>query len=117
MGQVKIELNGKVYRLLCGDGEEGRLKELAGYVGSRLDGLAEQTGQHGDDRLLVMAALLLADELLEFKAGVRAATPERDDDDDADELDVPSVPPRLERRSAPKSNPLREKRAVHRALR
>ncbi|MEZ5853523.1 MAG: cell division protein ZapA [Hyphomicrobiaceae bacterium] len=68
MGQVKIELNGRVYRLLCGDDDEARLKELAGYLGSRIDGLAAQTGQHGDERLLVMAALLLADELLEMKA-------------------------------------------------
>ncbi|MDX2157574.1 MAG: cell division protein ZapA [Hyphomicrobiaceae bacterium] len=68
MGQVTVSLNGRSYRLRCGDGEEGRLAELADYVGRRVDGLALEFGQYGDERLLLMVTLLLADEMLELKA-------------------------------------------------
>ena len=67
MGQVGITLNGRTYRLHCGEGEEQRLNELADMVREKLDHLVEQFGQAGHDRLLLMAALLLADELLEAR--------------------------------------------------
>ena len=63
MGQVTVELNKRIYRLACGDGDEARLKELAGVVRGKVDHLVQQHGQIGDDRLLVMAAIMLADEL------------------------------------------------------
>lgn len=63
MGQVSVTLNSRMYRLACEDGEEGRLVELATHVKERVDELTLQFGQVGDDRLLLMAALLIADEL------------------------------------------------------
>jgi cell division protein ZapA len=67
MGQVTVTVNGRTYRLQCGAGEEQRLIELATYVGARVDGLAAEFGQVGDERLLLMAALLVADELLDAR--------------------------------------------------
>ncbi|MGE0702023.1 MAG: cell division protein ZapA [Hyphomicrobiaceae bacterium] len=72
MGHVTVTLNGRSYRLRCGDGEEGRLAELAEHLSLRIDRLAMDFGQHGDERLLVMAAILATDELLETKARVRS---------------------------------------------
>lgn len=63
MGQVKITLNGKSYRLECDDGEEKHLTALAEQIGRQVDILKERVGQVGDDRLLLMAGLVLADEL------------------------------------------------------
>jgi cell division protein ZapA len=63
MGQISVTLNGRTYRLRCGEGEEERLLELANHVSARVDGLAAEFGQVGDDRLLLMAALLITDEL------------------------------------------------------
>lgn len=68
MGQVTVTLNGRAYRLSCGEGEEDRLLSLADHVRSKLDGLVEQFGQAGNDRLMLMAALLIADELWDAKA-------------------------------------------------
>lgn len=68
MGQVTISLNGRGYRLNCGAGEEDRLRELAAELNLRLERLVGDVGQQGDDRMLVMAALLLTDEWLELKA-------------------------------------------------
>jgi cell division protein ZapA len=67
MGQVTVTVNGRTYRLQCGDGEERRLIELATHVGNRIDGLAAEFGQVGDDRLLLMTALLVADELWDVR--------------------------------------------------
>jgi cell division protein ZapA len=62
MGQVSVTLNGRTYRLRCGEGEEARLIELAAFVRSRVEALAAEFGQVGDDRLLLMAAIMIADE-------------------------------------------------------
>ena len=72
MGQVAVTLNGRTYRLRCGDGEEERLLELASHVRSRIEALTAEFGQAGDDRLILMAALLTADELLETRERLQA---------------------------------------------
>ena len=63
MAEVTITLNGRTYRLECDDGEEAHLLSLSDKVGECLGGLQKQFGQVGDDRLLLMSALTIADEL------------------------------------------------------
>ena len=65
MAEVAITLNGRTYRLECGDGEEEHLLALSELVGKRLNALQKQFGQVGDDRLLLMTALMIADDLSE----------------------------------------------------
>ncbi len=72
MGQVTVTINGRSYRLRCGDGEESRLAMLADNLSLRVDRLAMDFGQHGDERLLIMAALLATDELLDAKSRLQA---------------------------------------------
>ena len=74
MGQVAVTLNGRSYRLSCEPGEEARLTLLAAEVKARLDTLIDQFGNAGDDRLLLMAALTLADELLDARDAQTHAT-------------------------------------------
>ena len=62
MAEVTITLNGRTYRLECDDGEEEHLLSLSDKVGERLRSLQKQFGQVGDDRLLLMTALMIADE-------------------------------------------------------
>jgi cell division protein ZapA len=69
MGQVAITVNGRSYRFDCGDGEEPRLQELAEYVKSRMETLSREHGNVGEERLLLMAALTIADELWDATAG------------------------------------------------
>jgi cell division protein ZapA len=68
VGQIAITLNDRTYRLRCGDGEEQRLLELATHVSARVEGLVAEFGQVGDDRLMLMAALMITDELWEARA-------------------------------------------------
>ncbi len=63
MGQVSVTLNSRTYRLACEDGEEARLVELATHVKERVEQLTLEFGQVGDERLLLMTAILIADEL------------------------------------------------------
>jgi cell division protein ZapA len=77
MPQVSVTLNSRTYRLSCEDGDQQRLSELANYVKHKVDGLIQEFGQVGEERLLLMAALLVADELFDVRAGVdpEAASP------------------------------------------
>ncbi len=70
MGQVTIDINGRGYRIACADGEEPHLEELGRYVNEKVSQLVAQAGQIGDTRLLVMASLVIADELGEAKGGI-----------------------------------------------
>ncbi len=67
MGQVSLTLNGRTYRLSCGEGEEERLMELSDHLRTRVDEIIRQFGQIGDDRMLVMAAIMLVDDLFEAR--------------------------------------------------
>lgn len=91
MGKVTVNLNGRAYRLSCGDGEEERLRALADYLGKKIDRLASEYGQIGDDRLTVMAALLVADELFDLRDKSATATMDDPLETAADSPDEPST--------------------------
>jgi cell division protein ZapA len=65
MTQVNLQINGRDYLIACEDGEEKHLTFLAEYINNQVDGLVESVGQVGEARLLLMASLLVADELAE----------------------------------------------------
>ena len=67
MAEVTVTLNGRSYRLECGEGEESHLIALAEYLGSHVDTMMHKFGQVGDDRLILMASLMVTDELWETR--------------------------------------------------
>jgi cell division protein ZapA len=71
MPQVSITINGRAYPVACDEGEEERIRELARMIDSKVAGFARQVGQAGEARLLVLAALVLADELAEANEAAR----------------------------------------------
>ncbi len=83
MAQVDIQINGKAYRIACEDGQEPRLRQLATMVDAHVKDLVSQVGQVGDTRLLVMASLLVADELMDLRDAAHEV-------DEADEEFSPS---------------------------
>lgn len=68
MAQVDIRVNGREYRITCDDGQEARLQQLAAYFDRYVTQLADDLGQIGDARLMLLSALSLCDELFEAKA-------------------------------------------------
>jgi cell division protein ZapA len=67
MGQISVTLNGRTYRLECGEGEEAHLIELAEYLGTHVEDMKRKFGQIGDDRLILMTSLVVLDELWELR--------------------------------------------------
>ena len=66
MSQVSVSINGRQFRMACEDGQEDHLMELARELDVRIEGLRAKFGEIGDNRLTVMAALTVADELAEM---------------------------------------------------
>jgi cell division protein ZapA len=62
MPLVNVMVNGRAYTIACDDGEEAHLKELAAHVDVKAREVLASVGQVGDARMLLMAALLIADE-------------------------------------------------------
>jgi cell division protein ZapA len=74
MATVNVEVNGRIYPLGCEDGQEAQLTALAVQFDAQVRQVAAEVGQVGEHRLLLMAALMNADELAEAQA--RAAEAE-----------------------------------------
>lgn len=72
MGQVSVEVNGRTYLVGCEDGQEPRLAELAAEVDTQVRQVARDVGALGETRLILMGALLMADDLAEVKAQLEA---------------------------------------------
>jgi cell division protein ZapA len=72
MAQVAVTIGGRTYRLACNEGEEQRLEALAGEVDAKFVAMHGAFGEIGDQRLMVMAALTVADELNEARARIAA---------------------------------------------
>ena len=67
MAKVSLNINGKQYALGCDDGEEERLSHLGELLNERVKMLANQFGQIGDLRLMVMAGITMLDEMEDLK--------------------------------------------------
>jgi cell division protein ZapA len=72
MPLVNIMVNSRAYTIACDDGEEDHLRELAAHVDAKVREVLETVGQVGDQRLMLMAALLVADEAYEANQRLEA---------------------------------------------
>ncbi len=78
MAQVTVRINGYAYTVGCEDGQEAHLLAMAEQVEGRINSIRALGGQSGEARLLVLAGLLMADELHDRGvelARLRAAPP------------------------------------------
>ena len=73
MAQVTIRINGYAYTVGCQDGEEEHLQAMAGEVERRIESIKVAAGPSGEARMLVMASLLMADDLYEMRKTLKAA--------------------------------------------
>jgi cell division protein ZapA len=80
VAQVTVKINGYSYTVGCEDGQEHHLVAMAAQVESRIDSIKALGSSSGENRLLVLAALLMADELHDTRIELdqlRAALPTR----------------------------------------
>ena len=71
MGQVNLTINGRPFAVTCDDGQEGRIKRLGQYVEAKVAEFVGSVGQVGEARLLLLAALVIADELADASEALR----------------------------------------------
>ncbi|MEM1371041.1 MAG: cell division protein ZapA, partial [Pseudomonadota bacterium] len=68
MAQVRITLNQRTYRLDCEEPARPRFDEIAKIVQQKAASVIEEFGNIGQDQVLLMSALKIADELVDARA-------------------------------------------------
>ncbi len=84
MARVEISINHRKYPVVCDDGQEGRVQELAAFVDSRAQQIATAAPGSSDAIIMALTTLMVADELFEQRrqaGGKAAATPAPANDD------------------------------------
>jgi cell division protein ZapA len=71
MGQVVVKVNGREFQLTCADGQESRTRRLAQYIDAKVAEFTKTVGQVGEARLILLAALVIADELSDANEALR----------------------------------------------
>jgi cell division protein ZapA len=62
MSNVKLEIGGRQFTVACAEGEEDHVTDLGAMIAAKIDGMGDISSQ-SETRMLLFAALLLADEL------------------------------------------------------
>lgn len=76
MAQVNLTVNGRVYRMACEDGEEEHVAQLGARFDAAVDELRGALGEIGDQRLMVMAGILMTDRLNDAERRLKRAEQE-----------------------------------------
>ncbi len=72
MPQISLKINERNYQVTCDEGQEEHLRKLASHLDERIQDLVGSVGQVGEGRLLVMASLMVADQLFEAYKDIHA---------------------------------------------
>jgi cell division protein ZapA len=76
VAKVQIEINDRRYAIGCDEGQEEHVMRLARYFDDHVKRLATSVGQIGDQRLFLMGALIVADEMNDLKVRLDKAEAE-----------------------------------------
>ena len=72
MGHVTVEVNGRKYKMSCEEGAEPRVAELGRFIDGLVQDIKSGCRQVQEERLYLMAALMVADQLLEVRDELQA---------------------------------------------
>ena len=75
MANIDIEVAGRRYNVSCRDGEEEHLHSVAAEVDRRAQDATAALGSLSETRQLLFAALLIADDIKELRAGAGIPDP------------------------------------------
>lgn len=73
MAEISLTINGRIYAIACDDGQERRVTALGRYVDERLKEIARVGAATNDAHLLVLTALVLADEIYDLREDLQGA--------------------------------------------
>jgi cell division protein ZapA len=67
---ISLTVHGRSYQVTCDEGQESHLMKLAQHIDRKMAELEGSVGQLGEQRLLFMTCLLIADELFDAQRQV-----------------------------------------------
>jgi cell division protein ZapA len=67
MSIVEVKVGTRLYQVACEEGQEQNLLKLAGEIDEKVNNLSRQLRTGNDSMLLIMTALMMQDELNEFR--------------------------------------------------
>ena len=70
MGNLIIAINNRSFQISCADGDENHVMHLADELAKRVETVKTSTQDMNDSRLLVLASLMLCDEVYDLKKSV-----------------------------------------------
>lgn len=76
MPNVVITLQGRPYTIACDEGQERRVQQLALYVDQKLREIAKNGAAASEMYQMVLASIILSDELLTAREQLDGAAPE-----------------------------------------
>ncbi len=79
MANVNIKFNGKEFLLSCDDGQEEHLEELSLHLNKKFNGLKNNLGNIGENKLLLITSIKIMDEYFETRKKINAKKNELED--------------------------------------
>ena len=70
MGEVNVTIDGRSYGIACDAGQEPRIQQLGKYINQRMGELSNGSGANNKAQLMVLTALVLADEVFDLKDNI-----------------------------------------------
>tara|TARA_Y200000002_G_scaffold358515_1_gene341981 strand:+ start:340 stop:702 length:363 start_codon:yes stop_codon:yes gene_type:complete len=71
MPEIVVNINDQDYAIVCDPGEENHLKNLSSRIDNKVRDLTKRFGKIGETRLMVMASLLISDEIHELNKKIQ----------------------------------------------
>ena len=79
MANVNIKFNGKEFLLSCDDGQEEHLEELSLHLNKKFNGLKNNLGNIGENKLLLITSIKIMDEYFETRKKIKEKKKELED--------------------------------------
>jgi len=74
LAQVAITINGKEYSLACDEGQQERIRAAGALLSAGVSRLSTQMGRVNDLNLVIMASVMLADDLIQEQSARQQET-------------------------------------------
>ena len=71
MPELIVNINDQDYAIVCDPGEENHLKNLSSRIDNKVRDLTKKFGKIGETRLMVMASLIISDEMHELQKKIQ----------------------------------------------
>jgi len=79
MANVNIKFNGKEFLLSCDEGQEEHLEELSLHLNKKFNGLKNNLGNIGENKLLLITSIKIMDEYFETRKKINEKKKELED--------------------------------------